>query len=237
MKYLAAFSLAALLLVGCSDDGANEAATSGAPISTSTTQESTTTSSTTTAAPTATTTVPPETTTTTAAATTTTSEAPPTTFDISLAEFTADAYGFFPDPLPGSDEAHGSGCAPGADQLPDGMWFGFIENATADSFSFDLACFWTGAAAEAAAAADGESEVYDFYIRNNTTQTRIVPRHPEGSAYWLDASGDLTPLQVPMQEWPVESDTSYQPCPGSFCAAWLYINGGQATEVIEQYLP
>jgi hypothetical protein len=40
-----------------------------------------------------------------------------------------------------------------------------------------------------------------------------------------------------MNDWPVTSDTAYQDCPSRHCAGWLYINDGQVTELIEQYLP
>ena len=29
----------------------------------------------------------------------------------------------------------------------------------------------------------------------------------------------------------------YIPCPGEFCSVWLYVNNGNVTEVLEQYLP
>ncbi|MGZ8786406.1 MAG: hypothetical protein ACXW1Y_12695 [Acidimicrobiia bacterium] len=234
MKAVAVLVLVAVSLVGCSDDGSGAAVTSAPPATTSAT--------------TTTTTVPPDTPTTTSSTTTeptttsttttpTTIEPPPTTTETSLFEFSVASRGFFPDPLPGSDQAHGSGCVVGGSELPDGMWFGFVEGITADAVTFDLACFWTGEAAVAAATADGEEEIFDFYIRNNNTQTRTVARSPAGTAYWLDGAGDLTPQAIPMNDWPVTSDTAYQDCPSRHCAGWLYINDGQVTELIEQYLP
>ena len=56
-------------------------------------------------------------------------------------EFSIDRHGFFPDPLPGSAGAAGSGCVIGQDVLPDGMWFGFVEAAADDTISIDIACF------------------------------------------------------------------------------------------------
>ncbi len=49
-----------------------------------------------------------------------------------------------PGTLPGSGGAGGSGCSPGTSTLPDGIWFVFIETATPDDITFDLACTWPG---------------------------------------------------------------------------------------------
>ena len=206
-KLIALLSVLTLLLVGCA----------GTTSTSSTTQPDT--ASTTTAAPT--TTAPPTTTTTVITAT---------------GPYTVAKYGLFPDPFTGSDEAHGSGCAPGTGQLPDGIWFGFVEGATSDTLAFDLACFWTGAAAAERATEDGE-EVFDFYTRNENPETRTLQRDPAGTAYWLDASSDLTPQAIPMSDWPVTAGSPYQECPSDHCAVWVYVNGGVVTELVEQYLP
>jgi hypothetical protein len=36
---------------------------------------------------------------------------------------------------------YGSGCSPNSDMLPNGIWFGRIEQASAESVEFDLMCF------------------------------------------------------------------------------------------------
>jgi hypothetical protein len=40
-----------------------------------------------------------------------------------------------------------------------------------------------------------------------------------------------------MPDWPDTGGTRYVPCPGDYCAAWVYVNGGVITELVEQYLP
>ena len=226
MKALVVIALLAAVLAGCGD-------------SSSTTTDPVVVGSTTTSASPATTTVPESTTTTTTTTTTTapptTTEPPPTTS--APPEYSVATYGLFPDPLPGSDEAHGSGCTVDGSELPDGLWFGFVVAAAADVFTFDLACFWTGEAAVAAATADGEEEVFDFYIRNANARTRTAVGSPDGTAYWLDSAGDLTPQPTLMTDWPVVSETAYQDCPSQQCAVWLYMNDGVVTELVEQYLP
>jgi len=130
------------VVAACADESAS-----------STTSGATTTSIvvTTTAEPVTTTTA--ATTSTTAAATTTTTAAPTTTAG--------------PVAMPSR-----SGCTPPGDVLPDGDWFGFIEDIElitgADHFAFDLACHFEGDQAELAAVADGYPTPLEFtpYIRN-----------------------------------------------------------------------
>ena len=111
----------------------------------------TTVATTTTVAPTTTTT--PTTTTMAASATTTTAATTTTTGG----PYVVGAPELYPlTPLPGSDGAGGSGCAPGAGPLPDGVWFGYVSSIGATSVEFDLACFYFGDIAYTEGAEDGE---------------------------------------------------------------------------------
>lgn len=194
--------------------------------------------STTTTAPPTTVTIPP---TTTSEAATTTPTQPPITTTVASSTtapvpfFSVAGYGMFPDPLLTPADGHGSGCAPPGDVLPAGMWFGFARAVSSGDLTFDLACFFTGDAAVAAATADGE-EAIDFYIRNKNPKLFTVPLDPTGTAYWLDATAsDITPLPIAMGDWPVGG--GYTPCPGEYCPVWLFVNDGEVTELLEQYLP
>jgi len=235
MKFFALLAVLTLLLVACSGTSSTTTTagttapetTTTAPATTTTAAATTTTEATTTEATTTTaaTTTTEATTTTTAAATTTTAP-----------EYTVANYGLFPPVFAGTD-AHGSGCAPGSPTLPDGIWFGFVTSVTTTAYSFDLACFWTGQAAVDHATANGD-EAFDFYIGNDNPTLRTVTFDPAGTAYWIDASAsDLTPQPIPMPDWPSNTGSHYVPCPGQSCAVWVYINGGVATELVEQYLP
>ncbi len=224
MRVRSVLAVLAVVAAGCGSQGSDSTV--------STTMQPVTTAATTlvpspTVVPT--TTILATTTTTTVPASTTT--APP---DV---PFSVSTNGVFPDPLPDSGGAHGSGCVAGGDALPDGVWFGFAQTLVAGSIGFDLACFFTGEAAQSARAQDGETEELDYYIRNNSGQVRSVVLDQGGAAYWLDATGDLTPQQIPMTDWPSSSGTSYQECPGAGCAVWLFVNDGIVTELLEQYLP
>ena len=54
--------------------------------------------------------------------------------------------------------------------------------------------------------------------------------------YVSSLSGDVSsPTEIPLAAWP--HPDSFQACPGEYCSVWLYVNGGQATAVVEQYLP
>lgn len=201
----------ALILTACGDD---DTATTATTATTTTTTAASTTAPTTTVATTTSTTAP-----------TTTTTAPPV--------FVVDTADFFPDPLPGSAEANGSGCV-SSPTLGDGIWFGFAHAVADGTITFDLACFFTGPAAVAAATADG-AEAFDFYIRNANPSTREVPMAADAKVYGVtDGAGGIE--MVPVVGWP-PNPGGYVECPGEFCAVWLYVNGGVATGIVEQYLP
>jgi hypothetical protein len=176
-------------------------------------------------------------TTSTSVATTSTTTSTTTTTTVPESFYLVDTTDFFPDPFPGSNDAHGSGCVtPGFDALPNGVWFGFAEGVGGGTITFDLACFFTGPAAVAAAAADGQ-EAFDFYIRNKVATTFAVPVAADARVWYIDASsGDVSsPTEIPLAAWP--HPASFLACPGEYCSVWLYVNGGRATGIVEQYLP
>jgi hypothetical protein len=101
------------------------------------------------------------------------------------------------------------------------------------TITFDLGCFFTGPAAVAAATADGE-EAFDFYIRNQNPKTYSVPIAGGADVFIVDQV-TIVSSQIAAASWP--SADSFLPCPGEFCAVWVYVNGGEATGIVEQYLP
>lgn len=207
-----------LLAAGCGDDEGATTVTS--PIST-TAVTTTTVAPTTTAA---TTTTAPTTTAPTTMATTTTAA---TLYQI-------DPTDFFPDVFGAPGDPHGSGCVVGADVLPAGVWFGFAEAVSGGVITFDLACFFTGDAAVAAATADGE-EAFDFYVRNQNPKVYSVPISPTAQVYYVDMITGPEPTPIAVSSWPTAD--SFTTCPGEYCPVWLYVNGGVATGIVEQYLP
>lgn len=146
---------------------------------------------------------------------------PPTTTDVWYA---VDTPGYGPSATGDSDSAAGSGCNPGAATLPDGIWFGLIDEATADRISFDLACFWTA------------REYDDGLITNDSNRLRSVVVNPDAVAYQVVDIGGIGWVPMTYSEWlvapPDEMLCSY-PCD----AAWLYVNDGAVTEVVQLFFP
>ena len=224
----------ALLLAACGDDAVLP---TGASSTTGAEEPTTPTTAAPTTAPTTPTTAAP----TTAPATTTTTTAPATTTTAAV-YYLVDTSDFFPDVFPGSNGAHGSGCVtPGFSALPNGVWFGFVEAIAGGNLTFDLACFWTGTPACDAQMDDGfaanPSECLDYYIQNNVTTTFSVPLAADARVWYVNMlSGDVSsPTEIPLASWP--SPDSFQDCPSDWCGVWLYVNGGRATAIVEQYRP
>lgn len=143
-----------------------------------------------------------------------------------------------PPPL-GDGPANGSGCNPGPGDLPDGVWFGIVRELADTSVEFDLACWFGGEAANEAAAEDGETEIpvpNDYYIRNESDVLRTVPVVADAPTWIIPTDPGLGSESRAWTEW-VADPIGYVPCPGQYCLAWLYVNDGQATEVVTQYTP
>jgi len=160
----------------------------------------------------ATTTVPTSTTTTTAATTTSTSV--PRQFEVGVPEYQVPA-------LSGSDGYYGSGCAPGTDTLPDGIWFGGIERASETLIEFDLMCFGPPDAASPGAGK----------ITNSNPKLRQVPVDASALVYAIADDGGWQ--LVPYPAWYVDPghDTF---CPPEGCwSVWLYVNDGAVTEIVQ----
>lgn len=135
--------------------------------------------------------------------------------------------------LADEDEAQGTGCAPGGGDLPDGVWFGFVESWSTSKVKFDLACFWVGTGAEREMLDDGYDAdgVLDFYITNDVATIRTVPVAgdvPALKAGWEDGTFTLSAVIAD----PGGSLPTAEPYP-----AWLYVNGGEVTALAVQYLP
>ena len=137
--------------------------------------------------------------------------------------------------LPGSAGAAGSGCAPGAGPLPDGVWFGIVSVIGATSVDFDLACFYFGDIAYTKGAEDGQEVNNDYYIRNMNPTLRTVPVAAGATVHEL-APGYTGFVTEPYAAWPADTTMSMV-CPSSGCLVWVFVNGGVATEILEQFTP
>ncbi|MFW2380603.1 MAG: GerMN domain-containing protein [Acidimicrobiales bacterium] len=138
--------------------------------------------------------------------------------------------------VPTNEQAESSGCTPSTDDgLPDGRWFGYVEELAADELEFDLACWFTGTAAAAAASEDGEESPppNDYYVRNQNNLLRTLSVGSEIEVSWLPTAGDPTSLEVVLyDEWRSEqTDRAYTP------GVWITIHDGEISSIQEQYVP
>ena len=137
-------------------------------------------------------------------------------------------------PVAGAPVAAGSGCNPGADTLPDGMWFGTVTEMRPDAVVFDLACWFTGDHATAAATEDGKESPppNDFHIRNDNPALRTVPVGAAATVERLEDLGGVAAVASTYPEWTaLRSGTDPRP------PAWLTVSGGEVTTIAEQYIP
>ena len=176
-----------------------------------------------------------ETSTTAPAEVTTTTQVQVTTVT-TIASTTTTAAVTTTEPVDTNSLAEGSGCTPGSGEpLPDGEWFGYVDDTSADEIEFDLACWFTGDAAALAAAEDGEESPppNDYYVRNVNPAVRLVSVSDDATVTWLTNPGDpSTEEETSYADWTTGRDArDYQP------GVWLTIEGDAVVEIREQYVP
>ncbi len=136
-------------------------------------------------------------------------------------------------PIPIPDE---SACTPGPGPLPDGLYFGFMGSASADAFEFDLACWFSGDPAIAAATADGEESPppNDYYIRNTNETLR---REPVASGSipvaWIPDFGTAATTDITYSQWLSNRDFGQTYTP----PVWITVTNGAVVDIVEQWLP
>jgi hypothetical protein len=139
-----------------------------------------------------------------------------------------------------ADGASGSGCLADTGPLPDGAWFGFVSAWNASGIELDAACWYDGAPAAKQAADRGEESPppNDFFIANDSKALRHIDVAAGVPALRVthDKNGSVTEENTTYGDLVANSGT-YITCPGEGCALWVYVNGGQVTEVAMQYLP
>jgi hypothetical protein len=153
----------------------------------------------------------------------TTTTTPTTTLDVS---FSIAVHGPLPAPFPGSGGWFGSGCSPGSDTLPDGIWWGYVTDLSPSSITFDLACLRF-------AADDPTTEDYAWVIENSNPKVRVVPVRSDTlvTCDWRYCP----PNPFPYGEW-IEDDRLPHGDQIGEGGLWLYINGGAVTEINDEGL-
>ncbi len=134
-----------------------------------------------------------------------------------------------------NDLAEGSGCTPGTDTLPDGLWYGETTALEERGLEFDLACWFFGDAATAAAAEDGEESPpsNDYYVRNQSNRIRSVAVTLNAPVTWYPEIGVLTSeTTITYAEWrTLREERDFQ------LAVWLEVEDGTVVSIVEQWVP
>ncbi len=115
-------------------------------------------------------------------------------------------------PLP-TATGGGSGCVPGSGTLPDGVWFGFIDEISEDAIDFDLACF--------VACEPGTG----FAIRNDNPVGRTVAVRDGAVVIFENPDGD---------DW-FDTFDGYQGYEEADLHndVWIYVNDNSVTHIVE----
>lgn len=141
---------------------------------------------------------------------------------------------------PAPDGADGSGCLADSAPLADGAWFGYPTAWHQGEITLDSACMYSGAAAVAQAEARGEESPppNDFIIVNDSPHLHTIPVGPGARAVRVthDAEGGIA-TEFTTYEDLLAKPSTYQSCPGDGCPIWVFVEGGFAVEVAQQYLP
>jgi hypothetical protein len=111
---------------------------------------------------------------------------------------------------------------------------GHVYANGATSAEFDLACFCFGDIGYAEGAEDGEEVNNDYYLRNVNPTLRTVPVAAAATVYEIEAIS-VGFLTVPFADWPVDPTFDIA-CASNWCVVWLFVNGGEATEILEQHV-
>lgn len=128
----------------------------------------------------------------------------------------------------------GSGCEPGPGDLPDGQWYGTVEDLTTDELELDLACWFIGEDAVMAADEDGAESPppNDYYVRDAGDEERTVPVSP-------DATVVMYPTGSPEQQSGTVADLIEvaETRDGFPFGVWIEVVDGSIVDLQEQWVP
>lgn len=141
---------------------------------------------------------------------------------------------------PAPDGAGGSGCLADGAAITDGVWFGFPTAWDQSEIEFDAACMFSGEAAAQQATARGEESPppNDFIIVNDSAYLHKIPVGPGARAVRVthDSTGSIT-TEFTTYEDLLAKPSTYLSCPGDGCPIWVFVSGGVAVEIAQQYTP
>jgi hypothetical protein len=110
--------------------------------------------------------------------------------------------------------------------LPDGVWFGFIAAVNPSSIEFDLACYWPD---------DGDQD--GLNITNENPKLRTMPVAADAVGWRMIMSGGSSTWDPMVYSTFISTPADPALCPPEGCpGAWIYVNGGEITELVELFL-
>lgn len=129
------------------------------------------------------------------------------------------------------DGPSGSGCSPGSGPMPDGWWYATPEltfDAADGTYTFDLACYYVGAAAEAEAARRGDEVNNEYYVVNDNPALRTLPLADGATATCVEMTATVREVACSPADIP-DAATPW--------AVWLRVVDGEIDRLVEQYAP
>lgn len=142
-----------------------------------------------------------------------------------------------PTETPTSDAAvpEGAGCTPGSDDLPDGRWYGQVEDVAEGTLEFNLMCWFSGEEAMKAAQEDGRDPQHvmnDYYVRDDNPALRELSWDADAPALHYPTGDPADTQELPMSEW-----ADLLAAGEVYLNVWLTVEDGEVVGLDEQWVP
>ncbi len=133
----------------------------------------------------------------------------------------------------------GSGCTPPSEaKLPDGIWFGVLKSVApaTNTVGLDLACWYTGSAAQAAAGSPSPVP-NDYYVKNQSSNVYQIQAVTNVAVVPLAtaANGEFTGSLGPTKTGVAAAQTILDSQTPKY--VWIEITRGVATVIQAQFTP
>jgi hypothetical protein len=148
---------------------------------------------------------------------------------------TATPTGTAPAPAPDAAVPEGAGCTPGSDDLPDGRWYGQVEEVGEGTLEFNLMCWFSGDEAMKAAEEDGrdpQDVTNDYYVRDHNPALRELPWEADAPALHYPTGDPANTQELTMTEWVGLFEAG-----DVYLNVWLTVEDGEIRSLDEQWVP
>lgn len=129
----------------------------------------------------------------------------------------------------------GSGCSPGSEELPDGRWYGQVEEVGDGTLKFNLMCWFAGDEALQAAEEDGLDPLEvpnDYYVRDENPALRELAWDAEAPAVHYPTGDPADTQELTVAEWGDILDAG-----DVYFNVWLTVRDGEVTLLEELWVP